>query len=62
MDNMDTYNTDVGSSFCHPVAGKVELVLYLRFKKASEVCNFHIEIPDLIFPYKNVLHQPLQKC
>lgn len=24
--------------------------LYLRFKKALEICNFHLEILDLIFP------------
>ena len=40
--------------FDHPVAGELSCnALYFRFKKASEVCDFHFEISDLIFP-KNV--------
>ena len=52
--------TDVGSSFDHPVvAGNANL--YLSFKKAFKVCNFHFKMSDLICPnkkytnpYKNV--------
>jgi hypothetical protein len=56
------------SSFDHPVAGEhsfnagnVKRVVYLRFKSASEVCNFHCENSDVIFPYKKMC-QTLQKC
>ena len=53
--------TYVGSSFDHPVAGELscnpghlKLAVYLRFKKASEVCSLHCEISDLIFPYEHL--------
>jgi hypothetical protein len=37
-------------------AGNVKLVVYLSFKKASEVCNFHFEISDLIFPHRKCIN------
>jgi hypothetical protein len=33
-------------------AVNVKLAVYLRFKSASDVCNFDFEISDLIFPYE----------
>lgn len=30
--------------------------LYLRFKKASEMCKFHLEMSDLIFPIEKCVN------
>jgi hypothetical protein len=59
----------VGSKFDHPVAeehscqaGNVKLVVYFRFEKASEVCNFNLEINfRLDFPIIKMYHL-LEKC
>jgi hypothetical protein len=40
--------------------GNVKLVVYLRFKLASEVYNSHFEMSDLILPYKGQIN-PYQK-
>ena len=49
-------HTDVGSKFDQTVAGErsckaghLKHVVYLRFKKPSEISDFHFEISDLIF-------------
>jgi hypothetical protein len=64
---LTTPSTDIGSSFDHPVAGELScnagyflLVVFLRFKMACEVWNFHFEISDLIFPHGK-MYQPLHK-
>ena len=57
------HTTDVGSQFDRPIAGELSCnaghlkrTMYLRFKKASEVDNFHFEISDLIFPYEKCIN------
>ena len=37
----------------------LELVMYLRFKKASEVRHFHFEMSNLIFPVSTPTKMPI---